>query len=120
LTRSRDDVNTLQNRLDPAHRSLGDLRSFLPDFQERDVNEFMAMGGYGAYVWAAYGITLLALLLLFIWSWFGARAREAELEQVRKLSRTERRAPSSATLREPEPARPQPSPTVRDASSGAS
>jgi len=67
------------------------------------VNEFLAMGGYGAYVWTAYGVTALFLLLLFVWSWFGARAREAELEQIRKLSRAERRAPSSGTLRDDEP-----------------
>jgi heme exporter protein D len=84
------------------------------------VNEFFAMGGYGAYVWAAYGITLLALLLLFLWSWYGARAREAELEQVRKLSRSERRAPSSATLREPERDNSQHQAAVSDASGGAS
>jgi heme exporter protein D len=102
------------------------------------VNEFLAMGGYGAYVWSAYGITLLALLLLFFWSWYGARAREVELEQVRKLSRSERRAPSSATLREPgsgsspsplnsqpssssqPPSSSQPNAAVSDAGSGAS
>ncbi len=84
------------------------------------MDEFLAMGGYGAYVWSAYGITLLSLLLLFAWSWHGARAREAELEQVRKLSRSERRVPSSATLREPELARSAPKTTVNDASSGAS
>lgn len=61
------------------------------------MSEFLAMGGYGAYVWTAYGITALFLLILFVWSWFGARAREAELEQMRKLSRAERRAPSIAT-----------------------
>ncbi len=66
------------------------------------MNELLAMGGYGAYVWTAYGVTGLFLALLFIWSWFGARARETELEQVRKLSRAERRAPASATLRETE------------------
>lgn len=64
------------------------------------MSEFLSMGGYGAYVWTAYGVTALALLLLFLWSWFGARARESELEQVRKLSRAERRAPSSGTLRD--------------------
>jgi heme exporter protein D len=67
-------------------------------YQERDVSEFLAMGGYGAYVWTAYGVTALALVLLFIWSWLGARAREAELEQVRRLSRSERRQPATATL----------------------
>lgn len=66
------------------------------------MSEFLAMGGYGAYVWASYGVTALFLILLFIWSWFGARARETELQQMRQLSRAERRTPSSATLREPE------------------
>lgn len=70
------------------------------------MNEFLAMGGYGAYVWTAYGVTALSLLLLFIWSWFGARSRDTELEQVKKLSRAERRAPASATLHEPEAAAP--------------
>lgn len=96
------------------------MLKFSPDLQEQDVNEFLAMGGYGAYVWAAYGITLLSLLLLFVWSWYGARAREAELEQVRKLSRSERRAPSSATLREPELSRAEPNANVSDASGGVS
>ncbi|MEM8950344.1 MAG: heme exporter protein CcmD [Pseudomonadota bacterium] len=68
------------------------------------MNEFFAMGGYAVYVWSAYGITALLLLLLFVWSWFGARARETELEQVRKLSRAERRTPTSATLHEPKAA----------------
>ncbi len=96
------------------------MATFSPDLQEQVVDEFLAMGGYGAYVWSAYGITLLSLLLLFVWSWHGARAREAELEQVRKLSRSERRVPSSATLREPDLASSAPKTTVNDASSGAS
>jgi heme exporter protein D len=33
------------------------------------VTEFLAMGGYGIYVWAAYGITL-AVLVLNVW-WIG-------------------------------------------------
>ncbi|MGI9502950.1 MAG: heme exporter protein CcmD [Geminicoccaceae bacterium] len=70
------------------------------------MSEFLSMGGYGAYVWTAYGVTGLFLLLLFLWSWFGARARETELQQVRQLSRAERRAPSSATLRDAEPTVP--------------
>jgi heme exporter protein D len=31
------------------------------------MSEFLAMGGRGAYVWAAYGITL-AILLWNVWS----------------------------------------------------
>jgi len=60
------------------------------------LGEFLAMGDYGFYVWFAYGVTLLGLLSLFVWSWFGAHAREAELEQVRKWSRAERKAPAPA------------------------
>lgn len=60
------------------------------------MGEFFAMGKYGTYVWFAYGVTLIGLLLLFVWSWFGARSREAELEQVRKWARAERRTPSLA------------------------
>jgi heme exporter protein CcmD len=54
------------------------------------------MGGYGAYVWTAYGITALGLVLLLIWAWFGARARESELDQVRQWARAERQTPSAA------------------------
>lgn len=82
------------------------------------MSEFLAMGGYGAYVWTAYGVTALFLLLLFVWSWFGARARETELEQIRKLSRAERRAPSSATLHDAEPATERPA-TASGETSGA-
>ena len=54
------------------------------------------MGNYGFYVWLAYGVTLVGLLSLFVWSWFGARSREAELELVRQWSRAERKAPAPA------------------------
>ena len=83
------------------------------------MSEFLAMGGYGAYVWTAYGVTALALLLLFLWSWFGARARETELEQVRQLSRADRRTSSSGTLRDAEPAVSGAAVTAGDARTGA-
>jgi len=70
------------------------------------VSEFLAMGGYGAYVWIAYGVTALSLLLLFLWSWFGAQARETELAQVRQLSRSGRQAPSSGRLHDEKSADP--------------
>lgn len=35
------------------------------------MREFLAMGGNGAYVWSAYGITLAVL----IWNIWAARAR---------------------------------------------
>ncbi|MEP6881493.1 MAG: heme exporter protein CcmD [Dokdonella sp.] len=30
------------------------------------MNEFLAMGGYGAYVWSSYAIFLIALLLDYL------------------------------------------------------
>ncbi len=41
------------------------------------------MGPYGAYIWPAYGVTVLALGGLVLWCWLGwrrARARLAALE----------------------------------------
>ncbi len=39
-----------------------------------DLYNFLAMGGYAAYVWPAYGLTALVLL----WNWWAARRSEAE------------------------------------------
>lgn len=43
--------------------------------------DFLSMGGYGAYVWSAFGISLLALMLLFGVSWSDSRRRARELER---------------------------------------
>ena len=48
------------------------------------MNDFLAMGGYGLYVWPAYGITLLVLAL--IW-WDGARRRRAVERELQALNR---------------------------------
>jgi heme exporter protein D len=63
------------------------------------VADFFAMGGYGAFVWTAYGITALALVLMFVWSWHGAKRRDAAFEQLKRLQRADRQGPASATLR---------------------
>ena len=39
-----------------------------------DLHNFLAMGGYAAYVWPAYGLTALVLL----WNWWAAIRSEAE------------------------------------------
>jgi heme exporter protein D len=43
------------------------------------MDSFLAMGGYAAFVWPAYGVTLAILAGLLVASWRGLRAREAEL-----------------------------------------
>jgi heme exporter protein CcmD len=32
------------------------------------VSHFLAMGGYAGYLWPAYGLTLLAVLLNVVWA----------------------------------------------------
>jgi heme exporter protein D len=47
------------------------------------VSEFFLMGGHGAYVWSAYGITL-AVLVLNVWL---VRAKlKAALQRARELA----------------------------------
>lgn len=43
------------------------------------MTEFLAMGGHGPYVWSAYGITLLVVLLNI---WAARRARVRPLERI--------------------------------------
>lgn len=54
------------------------------------VEHFLEMGGYGAYVWAAYGFTLVVLGGLMWQSWRLARKRVAELELVKDQLRVAR------------------------------
>jgi heme exporter protein D len=61
------------------------------------LTDFLAMGGYAAYVWPAYGFAAVVLIALLVQSWRSARRRDAELERVRRLARPAR--PSQAKLR---------------------
>jgi heme exporter protein D len=61
------------------------------------LTDFLAMGGYAAYVWPAYGFAAVVLIALLVQSWRSARRRDAELEQARRIARPAR--VSRATLR---------------------
>lgn len=56
------------------------------------LNEFLAMGGYGFYVWLSYGLT--ALVLAALW-WHGRRVnrqlRQAAVQQAQRQQRLARR-----------------------------
>lgn len=43
--------------------------------------EFFAMGGYGTFVWASYGVTAIAIVVNFIWS---IQRRKAVLRRLRE------------------------------------
>jgi heme exporter protein D len=48
------------------------------------MSQFLAMGGYAAFVWPAYGVALLALGGLLIQSLRQYRARQRELERLQR------------------------------------
>ena len=56
------------------------------------ITEFLAMGGYGFYVWLSYGLTALALLALI---WHGRmvarQLRQAAQQQAQRQQRLARR-----------------------------
>jgi heme exporter protein D len=60
---------------------------------------FVDMGGYGAYVWPAFGVTVLVLVVLLLTSLRGLHAQEATLQALQRQEdeagggrRTRRRA----------------------------
>lgn len=63
------------------------------------MSEFLAMGGYAAYVWSAFGFALVVLLGLLGQSWRAAHQREAELAQLRELVRAGRARPTQTPPR---------------------
>lgn len=48
------------------------------------LSDFLAMGGYGAYVWAAYLIAAVVMLALLIGSLRSLRAQESRLAALRQ------------------------------------
>ena len=51
------------------------------------MSEFLEMGGYAAFVWPAYGITVLVLVLLLVDSLGRLRRRQAELARLEESQR---------------------------------
>lgn len=45
------------------------------------MSDFLAMGGHGAYVWTAYGISLLTLAAIGSWPLLALRAERRKLER---------------------------------------
>jgi heme exporter protein D len=52
---------------------------------------FLAMGGYAAYVWPAYGLMAVVLAGIAYFSWRRAKAYEAELQALQEASPHRRR-----------------------------
>lgn len=53
------------------------------------MSEFLAMGGYGTFVWASYGVTVIVIVGNFIWS---IQRRKAVLRRLQQPAVEERDA----------------------------
>jgi len=60
-----------------------------------DVLRFLEMGGYAAYIWPAWGLTIVVLVGLLVTTLRAVRRNEAELEalQATMPQRSRRRNP---------------------------
>lgn len=43
--------------------------------------EFIAMGGYGVYVWLSFGVSFSVMLVLVIASWYERKILDKEIRQ---------------------------------------
>jgi heme exporter protein D len=58
-----------------------------------NASSWLAMGGYGFYIWTSYGVAIVLLLGLLVASLRGLRRIEAEVEAAeRRTSRRSRKA----------------------------
>ena len=55
------------------------------------VEEFLRMGGYAAYVWPAFGVTVILMVGLFSWSRISLKAAQRTLDLLQKTRRARRR-----------------------------
>ena len=69
----------------------------------QDIGNFLAMGGYGAFVWPAYGLTAAIMVGFAVASWRELRAQERTLRQLEAAAPSRRRS-RSAGEREETPA----------------
>ena len=47
---------------------------------------YMTMGGYGGFIWSAYGVTALVMAGLVVSTWRSLKAREKELKILQEMS----------------------------------
>ncbi len=57
------------------------------------MEEFLNMGGYGAFIWPSYGVSLLVLVFLVLLSFRRLRRVERALEPLEQDRRARRRRP---------------------------
>lgn len=65
------------------------------------MSDFIAMGGYGVFVWPAYGLTAIVMLGFLAVTWQGLRGRRRELERL-EAARPDRRGRAQRQRDRPE------------------
>ena len=66
-----------------------------------DFGSLVRMGGYAAYVWPAYGLTLTVLAAVLVASVRAARRRESELAAAQSLRPARRRVAAALPAEAP-------------------
>lgn len=61
------------------------------------VEEFFRMGGYAAYVWPAFGVTVILMVGLFSWSRISLKAAQRTLDLLQSTRRARRRDLDTST-----------------------
>jgi len=46
------------------------------------MSDYLAMGGYSAFVWPAYGLSAVVMLVLAAAAWRGLRSKESTLARL--------------------------------------
>ena len=65
------------------------------------IESFFAMGGYGAYVWPAYGLTAAVMIAFLVTTLRALRSRRKSLERLEAKTGPRRRRAKSTTDGEP-------------------
>ncbi|MGF1563612.1 MAG: heme exporter protein CcmD [Geminicoccaceae bacterium] len=63
------------------------------------MTDLWSMGGYGGYIWAAYGFTAVVLISLAIFALVQVRRGEGELSRLRQQVRARPQAPTATLTR---------------------
>ena len=50
------------------------------------MQDFLSMGGYGAYVWPSYGLSAIVMIGLLVASVRGLKGTEAEFDRLKTLT----------------------------------
>ena len=61
------------------------------------VEQFLRMGGYAAYVWPAFGVTVLLMVGLFSWSRISLKAAQRTLSLLQGTRQARRRKLNATT-----------------------